>query len=338
MSTIRDIASAAGVSIASVSRILNQDPTYKATDATRKKVIDTAKKLNYSHSSARRKQKQPSETRIGCIYRLTAERQADSYYATILRGIQNYLERHGYSLSFVQSQFDIADMQNLESVFQTPCDGAILMDIPSEKALEYIRSKVTYLVGIDTQNDQIDNVRYNRFDAGVTAMKYLIDNGHKKIAYIGSKLPLSNNLNFGRHEAYMRMMQIHGLPVRPEWIIDCEWKQQTCYNKTLELLRAPDAPTAIFVGSDHMAIACISALHQMRISIPQDISVIGISDIEGAKYLNPPLTTVAIPQQEIGEIAAEDLLSRMNGNKTVAKQIFVSTRLVVRESVRNLNM
>ncbi len=337
MSTIRDIASAAGVSIASVSRILNEDPTYKATDATRKKVVDTAKKMNYSSSAAHRKQKQSVEPRIGCIYRLTAERKADSYYASILHGVQGYFEKHGYSLSFIQTQFDIADEQSLESLFKIPCDGLIIMDIPSEKALDYIRSKVKHIVGIDTQNAQIDNVRYNRFEAGVTAMQYLIDNGHKKIAYIGSKLPLSDNLNFGRYEAYTRMMQIHALPMRPEWSIDCEWKQQTCYNKTIELMSAPDTPTAIFVGSDHMAIACISALHQMHVSIPEDISVIGISDIEGAKYLNPPLTTVAIPQLQIGEIAAEDLLSRMNGNTTVAKQIFVSTSLVVRESVRNLN-
>lgn len=80
----------------------------------------------------------------------------------------------------------------------------------------------------------------------------------------------------------------------------------------------------------------MSALHQMHLSIPDDVSVIGISDIEASKYLNPPLTTVAIPQLEIGEIAAEDLLSRINGNATVPKQIFVPTRLVVRESVKNL--
>ena len=336
MSTIRDIAAATGVSIASVSRILNQDPTYKATDATRKKVIDAAKEMNYI-ISGQRKQKQPPELRIGCIYRLTPERQTDSYFASILRGVQSYLEKHGHSLSFIHSQFDIADEQSLESAFQTPCDGLLIIDIPSEKALAYILSKVKHIVGIDTQNNRIDTVRYNRFEAGVTAMQYLIDNGHKKIAYIGSKLPQANNLNFGRYEAYIRMMQIHNLPTRPEWSVDCEWKQQTCFNKTLELLRAPDVPTAIFAGSDHMAIACTSALHQMHLSIPQDISVIGISDIEGAKYHNPPLTTVAIPQVQIGEIAAETLLSRINGNDTVTKQIFVSTRLVVRESVRNLN-
>ncbi len=336
MATIRDVAAATGVSIASVSRILNNDPTYKATEATRKKVVEAAKALDYRSSAGARKRKKKLDHSIGCIHRLTAERQVDSYYDSILRGIQKYLEQHDYSLNFIQSQFDIADRQNLEALFRTPCKGLILMDSPSDETMEYICSRVKHVVGIDTQNNDIDNVRYNRFEAGCRAMRYLIDNGHKKIAYIGSKLPRPDTLNFGRFEAYMRMMNIHGFPTCPEWIIDCEWERQICFDKTLELLKAPVRPTAIFVGSDHMAIACVAALHQMRISIPKDISVIGISDIEASKYLNPPLTTVAIPQLEIGEIAAEDLLSRINGNDTVPKQIFVPTRLVVRESVRNL--
>lgn len=335
MATIREVAAATGVSIASVSRILNHDPTYKATEATREKVIETARAMNYRPSPAYQRRKKTLDRSIGCIHRLTAERQIDSYYASILRGVQRYLEQHDYSLDFIQSQFDIADRQNLESIFRAPCKGLILMDTPSEETMAFIRSKVKHVVGIDTQNNDIDNVRYNRFEAGCRAMRYLIDNGHEKIAYIGSKLPRPDDLNFGRFEAYMRTMNAHGLPVRPEWIIDCEWERQICFDKTLELLKG-DRPTAIFVGSDHMAIACIAALHQMKIDIPKDISVIGISDIEASKYLNPPLTTVAIPQQEIGEIAAEDLLSRINGNTTVPKQIFVPTRLVVRESVRRI--
>lgn len=337
MATIRDIAAATGVSIASISRILNQDPTYKATAETRTKVIEAAKAMNYQPAANYRKRKKALEKSIGCIHRLTAEKQIDSYYASILRGIQKYLERNGYSLDFIQSQFDIADRQNLEAIFRTPCKGLIIMDTPSQETMDYIRSHVKHVVGIDTQNSDIDNVRYNRFEAGCRAMQYLIDNGHKKIAYIGSKLPKRDSLNFGRFEAYMRMMDIHGYPTYPEWQIDCEWERKICFDKTLELLKAPHRPTAIFVGSDHMAMACIAALHQMNISIPQDISVIGISDIEASKYLNPPLTTVAILQLEIGEIAAEDLLSRINGTTTVPKQIFVPTRLVIRESVRNIN-
>ncbi len=337
MATIRDIAALAEVSIASVSRILNNDVSFNTTEATRQKVFDAARKLNYQYSPNRKKRKQAASNSIVCIHRLTPEKQVDSYYASILHGIQSYLEQNGYSLDFVQSQFDVAEKGNLEALFRTPRKGLILMDAFSEELTQFIRSKVKHIVGIDTENVDIDNVRYNRFEAGCKAMQYLIDNGHKKIAYVGSNIPHKNNLDFGRSEAYVRMMKANGFPVRPEWIIDCEWKRQTCFDKTLNLLKSEELPTAIFVGSDHMAISCIAALHQAQLSIPDDISVIGISNIEGSAYLTPPLTTVAVPQIEMGEIAAEALLSRINGNSTVAKQIFVPTKLIVRQSVKKIN-
>ena len=333
MATIRDIAAQTGTSIASVSRILSGDPTYKVKDETRRKVIDKAKELDYAPSPAYKKRKL-SKGNIGCIHHLTAEGQEDSYYSSILRGVRMYLERHGYSLNFSQSQFDIADKKNFESLFRSPCNGLIIMDTLSDEMMDFVHSKVKHIVGIDTQNNDIDNVRYNRFEAGCEAMRHLIENGHKKIAYIGSKLPDANDLHFGRFEAYNRMMSINNLPILPEWTIDCNWERQICFDKTLELLKAPVRPTAIFVGSDHMAMACMGALHQMKIDVPREISVIGISDIETSKYLTPPLTTVAVPQYEIGEIAAEALLARIDGSTTsVPKQIFVPTKLVVRNSV-----
>ena len=333
MATIRDIAAATGVSIASVSRILNADPTYKVKEETRRRVQEAAKDLNYNPSPAYRRNKQ-SKGNIGCIHHLTAEKQIDSYYSSILRGVRMHLERHGYSLNFTGSQFDIADKQNFESLFRSPCNGLIIMDTLSKEMMDFVHSKVKHVVGIDTQNNDIDNVRYNRFEAGCMAMRHLIENGHTKIAYIGSKLPSANDINFGRFEAYNRMMSIHNLPIMPEWTVDCNWERQICFDKTLELMQAPVRPTAIFVGSDHMAMACMGALHQMKIDVPREISVIGISDIEASKYMTPPLTTVAIPQFEIGEIAAEALLARIDGSTTsVPKQIFVPTKLIVRESV-----
>ncbi len=337
MATIRDIAALAQVSIASVSRILNEDASFNTTAATREKVLEAAKALNYQPSPNPKKRKQAIGNRVICIHRLTTEKQVDSYYASILRGIQKYLERSNYSLDFIQPQFDEEENLNLEGLFRTSGKGLILMDTFSEETMQFLRSKVKPIVGIDTQNAEIDNVRYNRFEAGCKAMQYLIDNGHKKIAYVGSKIPQPHSLDFGRSEAYLRMMSAYGYPVRPEWMIDCEWKRQICFDKTLNLLNCPELPTAIFVGSDHMAMSCIAALHQAKLSIPDDISVIGISNIEGSEYLTPPLTTVAIPQIEMGEIAAEALLSRINGNTTVPKQIFVPTKLIERRSVKKIN-
>lgn len=94
-----------------------------------------------------------------------------------------------------------------------------------------------------------------------------------------------------------------------------------------------DRPTAIFVASDHMAIACMSALYQLNIRVPEDVSIIGISNIEEAKYMNPPLTTIDIPKQHMSEIVVQTLLQRLNGDLSVPKQIYLPTSLIERQSV-----
>lgn len=221
---------------------------------------------------------------------------------------------------------------SLSSLLSRPPKGLILMDEPAEQTMRLLSSKIKCIVGIDSRQPSIDNVCYDRFEAGCQAMRYLLSKGHKKIAYIGAHIA-ENAMSIGRYEAYLRMMRSADLPVNPDWIIDSNWHRGICFEKTLKLMRLPDRPTALFVGSDHMAIAAISALHTLDISIPNEISVIGISDIADAKYLNPPLTTIAIPQIEIGEIAASTLLQRIGGDTSLPKRIVVPTALVERSSV-----
>lgn len=338
MATIRQVAARAGVSIAAVSRILNNDETYKATEETRKKVMEAVRELDYTPSPSYAKRKKAVKNKIGVFTRLTEERTKDSYYSAILNGISDYIRRKGYELEFVQSQYDIVDPQSLQTLLSKNICGLVLMNPLDEKTLALIRSKVKHIVGIDTDIHEIDNIRYNRFEAGMYAMNYLIDNGHKKIAFIGSFGDTNGKIIYpGRFDAYEKAMRNNNLPINPEWIIDCKWTRQICFDKTQELMRSTDRPTALFIASDYMAIASISAMHESGLRVPEDVSVVGISDIEMSKYLNPPLTTVAIPQTEIGEIAASTLLARIEGDNTVPKQIFVPTKLVIRDSVAKRN-
>ncbi len=337
MATIRQVAALAGVSIAAVSRILNNDKTYKATEDTRKKVMEAVRALDYTPSPAYTKRKKTVKNKIGVFTRLTVERTKDSYYSAILNGISDYIRSKGYDLEFVQSQYDMLEPQTLQALLSKNICGLILMNSLDEKTMETVKSRVKHIVGIDTDIHEIDNIRYNRFEAGTYAMQYLIENGHKKIAFIGSFGGNEGKIIYpGRFDAYQKSMRQFNLPEKEEWIIDCKWTRQICFDKTKELMQSSDRPTAIFIASDHMAMASISAIHESELRVPEDVSVVGISDIEMSKYLNPPLTTVAIPQTEIGEIAASTLLARIEGDNTVPKQIFVPTKLVVRDSVAKL--
>lgn len=332
MATIREVARLANVSIASVSRILNQDPDYRVTPETREKVLKAIAELDYKPNPNYKKHRAGSQVSIGCISRMTVERTQDSYFTTIMGGAQNYLKRQNYDFDFVVSQFDILDENSLSSLLAQPPKGLILMDQPAEQTMQLLSSKIKCIVGIDSGQPSIDNVCYDRFEAGCQAMRYLLAKGHTKIAYIGAHIS-DNAMTIGRYEAYLRMMRGAKLPINPAYVIDSNWHRGICFEKTIELMKLADRPTALFVGSDHMAIAAISALHTLGISIPDEISVIGISDIADAKYLNPPLTTIAIPQIEIGEIAASTLLQRIGGDLSLPKRIVVPTTLVERNSV-----
>lgn len=337
MATIREVAERAGVSAASVSRILSGDSTYKVLPETRDRVLQAVKELGYAPNPNYRRKFSEYVT-IGCISRMTVENTQDRYYHTILKGAQNFLKRQNLDIDFVLSQFDIMNEASLSSLLAHPPKGLILMDRPDERTMELLSSKIKHIVGIDTGNPSIDNVCYDRYEAGCLAMRYLISKGHERIAYIGAHIS-ANILNFGRYEAYRRMMKKAGLAVNPRWIIDCEWHRSVCFEKTVTLMKsAENRPTALFVSSDHMAMAAMSALYSLGISVPDEISIIGISDIEDVKYLSPPLTTISVPQVAIGEIAADALLRRINGDKSIPKKITVPIKLVERSSVKDISI
>lgn len=335
MANIRDVAALAGVSIASVSRILNLDPDYRATLETRERVLNAATQLGYEAKTNYKKRRQSSKISIACICRKTVEYTADSYYEKILNGAKKYLQQRNHNVDFVLSQFDIVNEGSPSSLFAHPPEGLLLMDHPDEDTMRFLSSKIKYIVGIDSGNPGIDNVCYDRFDAGCRAMRYLLQKGHTDIAYIGAHIS-ENYTNVGRAEAYLRMMKQAKLPVDPDWMIDSKWHRGVCYERTIELMNRKKRPTALFVCSDYMAIAAMSALHEIGISVPDEISVIGISDIDDSRYLTPPLTTVAVPQTEIGEIAADILLQRIRGDRSLPKRIIVPTKIVERSSVASL--
>jgi DNA-binding LacI/PurR family transcriptional regulator len=336
MANIRDVAKLSGVSIATVSRILNYDDTYSTTQATKDKVFDAITTLNYSVKLAYKRKPDTHKKSIACIINLTAEKHDDSYYTAILESIKLELSKSNYSVDYIKSQHDIKQLELLRALFKSPVHGLILMTTLPPEALAIINENSIPVVGVDTTLTCFDNVRYNRFEAGCQAMQCLLQNGHEKIAFIGANISSEFNLQFGRYDAYRTMMRRAHLEVNPDWIIDCRWERPLCYEHTKKLIRLKDRPTAIFVASDHMAMASISAMYDDGIKVPDDISIIGISDIEEAKYFTPPLTTIHIPQKEIGEIVSHTLLSRINGDTTPPKQIYIPTKLIMRQSIKNL--
>ncbi|MDD2968245.1 MAG: LacI family DNA-binding transcriptional regulator [Lachnospiraceae bacterium] len=336
MSTIRDVAELAQVSIATVSRVLNQDPTYTITEETRSRVIAAAGQLQYTLVPRPKKKSaspdRKSSLRIGCILRITKRGYNDPYYMSVLSGIESYLRECKITLSFIQSAPLLNDPYYLETLFSDPVVGLILMDPLEDSIYHSVRKQVPHIVGIDTLRDDIDDVGYDHLWNGYLATQHLIEKGHRNIGFIGGSGDGDILAHSKRYQGYLLAMQSSKLAIREDWVLDCNWNEDECIAKTNAFCKNSDLPTAIFAASDLLAMAAMKSFYLNKISVPKQIAVIGMSDIEMSQYTNPPLTTFHVPKNEIGQAAARLLLSRIEGYQSLPQKITLPTRFIERNS------
>lgn len=339
MSTIRDIAKLANVSTATVSRVLNNDTKYKMTDETRERVWQAVTQLNYKiNSSPKRKaltEDHPtnkSHIKIGCVLSVTKDKYNDPYFMSILSGVEERLLSSGYNIAFIRTGFELDDKQILFNTFSESITGLILMESLNSETYEYIRKKVPYIVGVDTERGDIDNVGYDHYNVASIAVNHLIEKGHTQIGFIGGSGFTRNLKESRRYRGYFATMHAAGLLVNPDWVIDCMWDEAICIENINRLCQTKNYPTAFFVASDLMAMAALNGLYNNGVSVPNEVAVIGLSNIEVSKYSNPPLSTIDIPTKEIGMVAVDLLIDRLNGNDLLPKKVILPTHLVVRSS------
>lgn len=338
MSSIREVAKLANVSIATVSRVLNNDTRYKMTEETKNRVLDAVKQLNYTPAPIQRKKPAASHAanslnaKIGCILRVTKKGYNDPYYMSVLAGAEKRLRESGIDLAFMKAAPVLLDKNSLISTFNDSLDGLILMEPLSDTIYQYIRKRVPHIVGIDTLRDDIDDVGYDHLQNGILATQHLIDKGHKEIGFIGGSGEGCDIKDSKRYQGYIIAMHKANLPVQEEWIIDCNWNEDECVEKVDKLCKSCHYPTAFFAASDLMAMAAMKSFYTNDIPVPKRVAVIGMSDIEMSQYSNPPLTTYHVPKEEIGRIAANLLLSRIQGYETLPQKIILPTAFVERSS------
>ena len=123
-----------------------------------------------------------------------------------------------------------------------------------------------------------------------------------------------------------------GLEIRPEWIFDCRWDDRVCMEQITAAAEGPGLPRAIYASSDLMAMAALRAMYQLGIRVPEQVAVIGMTDIEMSQYANPPLTTIHVPVEELGKTCAKVLAERIRGDKSLPKRIILPSELVPRDS------
>lgn len=351
MSTIRDVAKHAGVSIASVSRVLNDDRQYKMTDETKLKIEQAIRELDYhprevkkgasglpSHIApsqlltGRREQKKRTQAKIGCVLRVTRRKFNDPYYMSILSSIESRLSELGYQISFIKTGAELMNPSILTSAITPDVKGLVIMEDLSDETYSYLRSVCPCIVGIDTHRSDIDNVAYDHYEAAGIAVEHLINRGYTKIGYIGGQGEHFTIQSSQRYRGFRYTMETHGLPVEDDWVIDSEWDEELCSRLLDKMCRENNLPQAFFVGSDLMAMATMNVMHAHNISIPSQIAVMGLTDLDITRFSNPPLSTVHVPIEEIGMAAADMLIARIEGYSMAPQKITLSSKLVVRSS------
>ena len=335
MSTIREVAALANVSIATVSRVINNDTTYKMTPETRERVWKAVAELDYKAPATQQRRSASSIPasfrKIGCIVNLRGGKYTDPYYLSLLSGIESYLAANRSEISFIRTWNELENSETLIRTFSDPLDGLIMMSHLGESIFRYAQTKVPYIVGIDSGYGEIDNIEYDHEQAARMAVEYLADKGYREIGFIGGREGELEMRRCRRYRSYDDTMKEFGLDIRDEWVLDCEWNDVTC-SRLVAGLGRDKLPRSFFATSDLMAMAALRALGGMQVSVPDEVAVIGLTNIEMSKYANPPLSTIGIPTEAMGEAAAQTLLGRIDGDDSLPRRILFPCQYMIRES------
>ena len=337
MANIRDVARRANVSPATVSRILNDNRVYKTTDETRERVLRAVTELGYQ--APVRKQPRPERKddgagfSVGVLLATTKGKYSDPYYLSILSGIENELSRLGGTVSLIQTEQELEDHAILNRLLSAGLSGLIMMRPLSEPLFDRLHSLIPHIVGIDTGHMPIDNVEYDHLRVSKMAVEYLYKRGHRQIGYIGGSVGGAPMKRSRRFRSYLETMADLGLEVRPEWVLNCDWDDRKCMALVEKIYREHGLPTAFYAASDLMAMATLRIRYQLGIRVPDQVAVIGMSNIEMSQYANPPLTTIDVPTVEMGIAAARIIAGRIRGDRTLPKRVLLPSRLIERDSV-----
>ncbi|MBN6714515.1 substrate-binding domain-containing protein [Pseudomonas capsici] len=328
MATIKDVAALAGISYTTVSHVLNK--TRPVSDPVRIKVEAAIAQLDYVPSAVARSLKAKTTSTIG----LLIPNGINPYFAELARGIEDHCERNGFCVILCNSDDNPEKQRNyLRVLLEKRVDGLIVSSVGGDVSIAGGLAEVrTPLVIVDRELEGIDAdmVRIDHEHGAYLATRHLLDLGHRDIACIGG--PDNTVVAQMRFVGYRRAMQEAGVEVPPEWAIHSDFSSSAGHEAAVGLLSG-HRPTAIFAGNDVIAIGVLRAAAERNIRVPRDLSVIGFDDIQMSRYVYPALTTVGQSIMQLGETAAEMLLSRIIGASTESSgRRLVTPSVVVRES------
>lgn len=343
--TVYDIAKEAKVSVATVSRVINNTAPVRQT--TKDRILALIEKHQFQPNALARSLFKKETGMLGVII----PDITNPFFPTLLAGLDKQARRHGYTIFLcdtVSTEGDYEEQYKRESEYlnllmEKRVDGIVWIGgrinlaQPNEALVKEIvavsKQVPLLLVNGEVPGADVQRVYVNEKEGAKLATQYLIHLGHRDIAFVGGYCYMSNTLQ--RQQGFHQAMRDNGLQPREEWMLNGDFSVESGKQYFNRLLSLSELPTAIFCANDLIAIGVMKAAYKAGIRVPEDLSLVGFDDIPYATNSIPELTSVSLKCYEVGRIAADQICGMMNGGQ-VSKSIMVQPELAIRESAAPL--
>jgi LacI family repressor for deo operon, udp, cdd, tsx, nupC, and nupG len=330
LATIEDVAAIAGVSIATVSRAINE-PT-KVADETRRKVNEAIARTGYTTNAMARSLRMRRSNMILIL----APDVGDPNFSNILVGLETEASKRGYGVLIGNTQNDPErESDYLRFISSNQADGLILLTghLPFGHGQPGAETRLPPMVAVNepVPNSDVPFVGVDNFEGARLAAEHLISQGHQRIAFIGRST--SRAVNQLREKGYRAALESAGLTVDPRMVLDGDGTTESGRQATEHMFVRDVLPTAFLCVNDATALGVIISLNARRYDLPREFSVMGFDDISFASFVTPSLTTMKQPRLRIGEAAMDMLLGLLEGNRPDRNQVLLRSELIVRNSV-----
>ncbi len=323
MATLKDIAVEAGVSLATVSRVLNDDPSLNVKEETKRRILEIAEKLEYKNSSSRRMLANPvGQHHFLALYSYQQDLEInDPYYLAIRHGIETQCEKLGIELTNCYLGHSLPEMKKVT--------GVLVVGQPSDATRETLRAMTDNLCFIDFHEpgSQYDAVDIDLVRIAKEVIDFFIAQGMSRIGFIGGQdRPGKADI---REIAFAEYGRLKGV-VSENDIWRGGFSSSSGYELAKTMLAQEDYPSALFVASDSIAIGVLRAIHERGLKIPDDISLISVNDIPTARFTFPPLSTVRIHSEMMGSQGVNLLVEKARDGRALPLNVFVPSVLKLR--------
>jgi DNA-binding LacI/PurR family transcriptional regulator len=336
MITLKDIAKKAGVSVSTVSRVLNMKYPNAASKETQERIWKIVHETGYipnihaQYLKMGEDNSEPHETprSIFCVYARSSRSAENPFFSEIGRSIEYEAYKHNCLVKYSYLGNDQFHPHITKQLIDIKTDGVIMIGRYDEKLLySFLRNyKNVVYTGLNKIDTKYDQVICDGYEAAGRAVKYLYDLGHRKIAYIGET---KSETRFLGYKDTLNSLNLH---FDKKNIVNAKQTPDGGYVGAEKLINMSNNFSAVFCANDVTAIGALRAFKKFDIKIPEDVSIISVDDIEMAQYSSPMLTTVHIPTDELGKIAMKILLDRITSGTYLPLKITLPFRIVERES------